>query len=832
MKKSGKTFLFGILTLAMVLGCHSNQNTSSNANSQSSEIETSSDVRTSSQVPSSSFISSSESSAESKSSSSSSLSSSASSSSSQTTKTLESISLDTTNVKKQYTQGETLDLTGLVVTANYSDNSKVVVDNYQTNPQKGAQLNEIKDVKVTVTFETKTATFVVNVAKATKSNWTEAEQNLMKAHLYDNVLPYSGFEESVVSYVEEGDMITIAGGKVETNTLANYATKLSEAGYLPFEESIGHYYKVEKAVSTAQGERTIRVYVSTDENNAFYVEAYDPYLYQFPTSYFASTAKSTFASDVVIPAFPADYYELYTSEAVVYCFTESQTAEEDYSAILEAANWELKGFIYDLGNSGSYMAYSPDGRYAVVYSYYAPDHDLDIGLMPLDYWNNNLIDEFFAKYGDYKFSVPEFDCEEGYYIASEDPNNALYILNDAYEYLNLRMIVYNADVDDCAAYAQKISSLGWTVKGSDGMYDATIPFGTKGLARIAFDYSEKSQAVIVRVFWKLDPFPTDGFPSAQVAELLGEDITDFVPAYTGPNNGFQVITDSTGSLVLVAVDSGTENDCIASYISTLKQASYTEGTPDYFGDIRYVSPNNQIVVTVYKPYGGCFTITFARSPFRFPANEIANFLGKLITDKVPAIDTAIEYYYEINQGQMRVDAKYASVNAAQEAKTAYFSLLAQAQYTDGGLDYDGDVHFISPNGQFHVCPYLSNNELRILIVPGEFTPAPVGWPTDLIGEILTEIAGESLTDTLPAYEDGTTYLAYKTKKGNLQIDIVCADGAKGVEDYAEILKSALFVEAGEDTYGDMHYASPNGELDVVPWEYDTNEFIIDVVVTK
>ncbi|MCL2678529.1 MAG: bacterial Ig-like domain-containing protein, partial [Clostridiales bacterium] len=69
--------------------------------------------------------------------------------------------------KTTYTEGETLDLTGLVVTAHYSDGSLAGVANYYANPMNGALLGVIGAQTVTISYSeegvTKTASFSVTV---------------------------------------------------------------------------------------------------------------------------------------------------------------------------------------------------------------------------------------------------------------------------------------------------------------------------------------------------------------------------------------------------------------------------------------------------------------------------------------------------------------------------------------------------------------------------------------------------------------------------------------------------------------------------------------------
>ncbi|OPX43326.1 endo-1,4-beta-xylanase A precursor [Ruminiclostridium hungatei] len=83
---------------------------------------------------------------------------------------LESISVTTPPAKTTYTAGEALDLAGMVVTANYSNNTNNVITEYTTVPDAGSTLDTQGTVTVTVSFTvgdvTKTTTFTVQVNPA------------------------------------------------------------------------------------------------------------------------------------------------------------------------------------------------------------------------------------------------------------------------------------------------------------------------------------------------------------------------------------------------------------------------------------------------------------------------------------------------------------------------------------------------------------------------------------------------------------------------------------------------------------------------------------------
>jgi hypothetical protein len=87
--------------------------------------------------------------------------------------TLSSIAVTTKPTTLSYQQGDTLDLTGMVVTATYSDSSTAVVTGYTTSPANGATLSTSGTTTVTVTYSGKTASFTITVAStSSQAAWT------------------------------------------------------------------------------------------------------------------------------------------------------------------------------------------------------------------------------------------------------------------------------------------------------------------------------------------------------------------------------------------------------------------------------------------------------------------------------------------------------------------------------------------------------------------------------------------------------------------------------------------------------------------------------------
>ncbi|MPM01317.1 hypothetical protein SDC9_47557 [bioreactor metagenome] len=82
--------------------------------------------------------------------------------------TLDSIAVTTQPTKTSYSVGETLDLSGMVITASYSDGSTAQVTQYTTVPADGSTLDTAGTITVTVSYTeddvTRTTTFDVQVS--------------------------------------------------------------------------------------------------------------------------------------------------------------------------------------------------------------------------------------------------------------------------------------------------------------------------------------------------------------------------------------------------------------------------------------------------------------------------------------------------------------------------------------------------------------------------------------------------------------------------------------------------------------------------------------------
>ncbi len=801
MKKNIKLLLLVAMATGVMVGCSDNSSSSNNTSSSDTSLpsESRSSDNPSTSIPSSSSEPS---------------SSSPSSSSSSVAPTLTGITLDTTSVKKSYIQGEALDLTGLVVTANYSDNTTEVVTNYTTNPANGATLNTIGAIPVTVAYGRATASFNILVVKPGKKAWTDAEAKIMSDHLYGYVLPFTGSEEAVVTYDEENDAVTIQGGAADSNTLATYAAKVVADGFTNVNPQ-GYVFEKQVTVNTAT--KHLRVAFANVESK-FYLEAYDPYYYTFPAAFASEIATGAFGSNEVPPVFSADYYEVSSSDYGIFCYTNATNAVDTYTTALTAANWN----VLDELNQGYKVAVSPDGKYCVNYAYNDEYKSFDIYFGPLSYWNTKVIEDFYNKYNGYVVNIPALNVTNGEYIFKESNVNEQAYAYGAYEAIHAFMYVYGATEQDLVSYADSIKTSGWEVEKDGNIYYAYLTIADKGIAKLEFEYNAKYNAAIFTIYYKLDPIPVADWPTDDIAALLGDYTIGTVPAYTGANKGFVILNDMFGIGVLVKVERGSEEAAVESYKTDLANAGYTDYDE---ASSTYTNPNSEIAIKVYSAERGSFTIDFAKTgkTKAFPSSLISSyFLG---SDAVPALTGANEYQYKIvGEEDIQITCVYGAADAASTAQGQYMALLEAAEYT---LD-SSTQNMNSKNNQFQISLSVKDGSLVINIHGKPVTAFVSLWPTAKIAALF---AGQGYTDQLPSYDEicdditaGTNY------DGSLYVLIEADNKDQIKSDYMTLLTAANFTYdyASSDEYDDV-FKSPSNQYTVA---VSTNRFGVSLTIKK
>ena len=156
-------------------------------------------------------------------------------------------------------------------------------------------------------------------------------------------------------------------------------------------------------------------------------------------------------------------------------------------------------------------------------------------------------------------------------------------------------------------------------------------------------------------------------------------------------------------------------------------------------------------------------------------------------------------------------------SSTREEMEAYADSLEAAGWNleqDEYEDYKGA--FEDTRAEVYLGDFLAIEGYECIVVSFGLAPDSE-FPS---AEIAADLADLGVTDTLPAYSgtDATGFSWYCDEDG-IQLGILFEGEIE--EDvlalYQADLLAANYTEAGEDKYGDMHYTSPNSEIDVVAW---------------
>ena len=801
MKKIIKALLLGAVILGTAVGCQeTNSSTSTSSNPSSSDTSSISESRTSSS-PFSSDTSSSIS------------SSSISNSSSSVAPTLAGITLDTANVKKSYEQGESLDLTGLVVTANYSDNTSEAVTNYTTNPANGAKLDTVGAIPVTVAYRTATASFNVIVARPSKKAWTEVEAKIMSDHLYGYVLPFTGSEDAAVSYDSESDLVEIQGGPATSAVLAAYAEKIVADNFTRVNSTS---YVYEKSLTTDAGLRHIRAGFG-NRDGSFYLQAYDPYYYAFPTAFAEYVAKEAFDSKTVPASIDADYYEVSDSDFGIYCYTSNTNAVDAYSTVLETATWKVEAEL----DQGYKTAISPDGKYCVKYAYNLQYGSLDIFMGPLSYWNTKVVEDFYNKYNGFVVDIPAFNVANAEYIFKESNINEAAYASEAYEAIHAFMYIYGADASALPSYETTLKDNNWEVYNNDGFYQAYLTIPNEGVARLEFNYLEKNDAIRVTVYYKLDPIMLKEWPEDEINEVLGNIVLGSLPKYTGEKKGFTFLNDMFGTAIVVHVEKGTEQATMDYYINTdLAAAGYVL---DQYNN--YSAPDSEISVNPVISEAGMVTIEFSKTGYlkTFPAAAVNMYLKG--NDTVPAYisDTYVQrtFSYDIVSEDTIALYCHFEQGVSEHARLTYEEILTTAGYTRSNNT------FVSPNRNFYIN-LSSTGDYKQLIINVRGTPKSAFeslWPSTKIAQLFM---AEGYTDQLPSYDKVCKDITAGKEYGYIFVLIETDNKSAVKTEYCGLLANANFKYdyVNSNDYDDV-YKSPNNQYSV---KVSTNSIGVSLII--
>ncbi|MBO4703292.1 MAG: bacterial Ig-like domain-containing protein [Bacilli bacterium] len=233
--------------------------------------------------------------------------------------TLVSISV-TAPTKVAYLIGDQFDPTGLVVTATMSDNStRTVESGYElSNPD----MSSVGTKTVTVTYQGKTATFDITVAKPTA--WGDQLSAAFAQLLNGYVPPFFygpdmgvgelswSVTKSGVIYAEGGNLD--AAGEGEDSPLKPFADLLVADGFVATTEpgANAYHYALTKELTVDNAKRYVNARIATCDadgrfaaSGEFYFELSDPYYYSWEATGLEAAIKAYFEFTEDIPDIPA-----------------------------------------------------------------------------------------------------------------------------------------------------------------------------------------------------------------------------------------------------------------------------------------------------------------------------------------------------------------------------------------------------------------------------------------------------------------------------------------------------------------------------------------------
>ena len=294
-----------------------------------------------------------------------------------------------------------------------------------------------------------------------------------------------------------------------------------------------------------------------------------------------------------------------------------------------------------------------------------------------------------------------------------------YVVGSFPSYGKVQIKAFGADKDAVAAmkeaYLDVLEDAGWEIVGYDSYDnspylvspDGTIQMNVWGTSTLYIDIS----AYVA---------PLTEWPAEDVAELLGNDITDAIPSYEG--NGYELLNDSYGTAVVVYVEAGTEEDAVAAYEDILLDAGWTLYGTDSYGDNIYLSPNEQILVCPY--FGTAGSITIAFQAYVAPSEPVA--VAEAIALALAEVDAEPEFGIPTVEGMLSASpdiedyygAKYITIyteEGNEQATVDAFNAAMEALGYEGDEDSYGDMEWYSPDGLWFIQAYYAGNSGEIYV---------------------------------------------------------------------------------------------------------------------
>lgn len=277
--------------------------------------------------------------------------------------------------------------------------------------------------------------------------------------------------------------------------------------------------------------------------------------------------------------------------------------------VFEDLNGVAKITIYDEGEDGFFL-----------------DVFYKLDPIPGTVWPAEEISAAFKALGLKEFPIP-YPTGEGLSFEYEfDEENIEYVDYPNWCYDKVKISGLTQDGVD--AYIKQFEDAGWEAV-EDAYHDIDFYKHFEDLGLTAHVYFERYYFanygyINIKIYYVSDLDPLPVWPTEDIAAILGEDVTDVLPALTGFDGAtFKAYSDGYGMGVLAFVGEENQDAAITAYAGILAEAGFI---PADESNTSFASPNGQFFVSISKGTDGAIDI--ALSLPRNLAKEIVNQMEK------------------------------------------------------------------------------------------------------------------------------------------------------------------------------------------------------------
>ena len=218
---------------------------------------------------------------------------------------------------------------------------------------------------------------------------------------------------------------------------------------------------------------------------------------------------------------------------------------------------------------------------------------LDFGFsqIPTESFPAEAIAAGFEALGLPAFTLVEPDGEGYTYNYQFDEYNLDYLDSPTlcYDYV----YIHNVSPEEFTAYQTKLENNGWHTESEESPYQYYKHFAEERFTahiRVRYDASSTGadSDITITIYYITEEDPLENWPAEEVAALLGEDVTDVLPAVSFEDTSFKMTKDG----VKVFIDEDSQEALVTAYKETLATAEFTFDEEKGY----YTSPNEQFVV--------------------------------------------------------------------------------------------------------------------------------------------------------------------------------------------------------------------------------------------